>query len=184
MKLKFEIQKDDLFSFYKFSEWYSQEKEDFRFKQRLNFGFISFFLPFTLFIFSDQNFNFLFFIGLLFFAFGFYIAKPFMILRIRRAFKKFLKGKKNHELTGETTMEFNKDNIQWFDETSEGEASINEIDKILADRHNYYIYLCNLSALVIPKRIFKTEDNAQEFEDWINDIRSKSSSIKPFRYFE
>ncbi|TXE12193.1 YcxB family protein [Algoriphagus aquimarinus] len=184
MKLKFEIQKDDLFSFYKFSEWYSPEKEDFRFKQRLNFGFILFFLPFTLFIFSDQNFNLLFFIGLPFFGFGFFIAKPLMTLKLKSTFEKFLKNSKNQGLTGEKTLEFSADHIQWFDLNSEGKFSINEIDKFLDDRYNYYIYLCNLSALIIPKRIFTTEYKVQEFEDWLNDTRSKSSSIKPFRYFE
>ncbi|WP_191321975.1 YcxB family protein [Algoriphagus aquimarinus] len=107
-----------------------------------------------------------------------------MTLKLKSTFEKFLKNSKNQGLTGEKTLEFSADHIQWFDLNSEGKFSINEIDKFLDDRYNYYIYLCNLSALIIPKRIFTTEYKVQEFEDWLNDTRSKSSSIKPFRYFE
>tara|TARA_R110002020_G_scaffold167080_1_gene355299 strand:+ start:2525 stop:3124 length:600 start_codon:yes stop_codon:yes gene_type:complete len=184
MKLKFDIQNDDLIYFYKFSEWYSPEKEDFRFKQKLNFGFISFFLPFTTLLFSDQNFNLLFFIGLGFFAIGFFLAKPFMLLRIKKAIKKTVNGNKYHDFIGETKIEFNDDHIQWFDQNSEGKVSINEIDRILSGQYGYYIYLCNLSALIVPKRVFKKEPDLQEFEAWIIRTRSNSSSIKPYHHFE
>ncbi|MDR7129219.1 hypothetical protein J2X69_001554 [Algoriphagus sp. 4150] len=184
MKLKFEVNKGDVHEFYKFNGWYSPEKEDFRFKQRINFGFISFLLPFTSFIFSDQSFNHIFLIGLVFLAFGFFLTRPLMILVIKNNVEKFLKNEKNQEVIGERSMTFNKDKIQWSGLNSEGEVSINEIDMILDDRHNYYIYSSNLSALILPKRIFKPEYSAREFEDWLNETRSNSSSIKPSRRYE
>ncbi|MEB2774459.1 YcxB family protein [Algoriphagus sp. D3-2-R+10] len=107
-----------------------------------------------------------------------------MILIIKSKVEKFLKNEKNEKVIGETIMAFNEDNIQWSGRNSEGEVSINEIDKILDDRHSFYIYLSNLSALIVPKRILKPEYYAREFEDWINDTRSNSTSIKPYRLFE
>lgn len=184
MKLKFEMHKSDLYEFYKFNEWYSPDKEFFRFRKRLHFGTLLFLLPFVSFIFSEPIFRNLFFISLGLFASGFFLTKYFMIFKIEKWVDKFLENRKNHDLIGERTMEFNEDNIQWSNLITEGKFSINQIEKILDDRHNYYIYLSSFSALFIPKRIFKTKYSALEFEDWINFTRSTSSSIKPFRRFE
>lgn len=172
MRLDFEVKEYDLYEFYKFHEWYSPDKRTFRLKRRAYLGTIMFLFPFGFFAFTGESFSEpifwnLFIFGLFLFAIGFFMAKQSATSRIEKWVDKFLKDGKNQDLVGQRVMEFNEDGIECRSQNSDSRVNIKMIEKIRWDEQYYFIYLTTISAYVIPKRIFKNQDDKKEFEMWI-----------------
>lgn len=105
------------------------------------------------------------------------MAKQSVTSRIEKWVDTFLKEGKNQDLIGPRTMEFNEDGIECRSPNSDSKINIKMIEKIRQDEQYYFIYLTTISAYVIPKRIFKSEDDKKNFEKWIEETITNKKYI-------
>jgi len=172
MKIELTQKRDDLVSFYQFDRWYSDERKKYRIKTRLTWGAITT-IPFWLIIINADSgkvtspFGLVIF-GLFFFSLGFIGVKQTILSSMRSVADKIANDKNNNELMGPITLEFTADKINWTSEWGRGQREIKTITKVKTDDKYYYLYNTSFSAYVIPKTIFKTDDEVREFEDVLN----------------
>lgn len=173
MRLEFELKQHDLNEFYKFNDWYSPEKRQFRLKRRFLHGTIMFLLPYGLLLMSDANFSLSLVLNISVFAFflfavGYLGARSVITTKVEKWVDKFLKEGKNKDLIGLRTMEFKDKEIECRSLNSDSRIKIEMIEKIREDENYYFIYLTTISAYVIPKRTLDTEETKKQFRTWLD----------------
>jgi hypothetical protein len=99
-----------------------------------------------------------------FFAIGFFVVKPLVLDKMRRIAKKMVNDNLNKDLFQTIIFEFTADGVTWTSDSSHGHSDIKSIKKVRDDKDYFYLYSSSLSAHVIPKRIFSTENELKGFE--------------------
>ena len=175
MKIELTQTKDDLVSFYQFHRWYSDEKRNYRIKARLTWGSITT-IPFLLTILNSDNGRVtsvagLVLFGLFFFSLGFIGVKQTILSSMRNVANRIANDENNNELMGPKTLEFTADKINWTSKWGHGQSGTETIKKVKTDGKYYYLYNTSFSAYVIPRTIFKTDDEVKEFENVLKSYR-------------
>jgi hypothetical protein len=179
MKIDLNQTKDDLVSFYQFDRWYSDDKKNYRLKTRLIWGTVTT-IPFWLIVLNADSDDIssimgLIILGLFFFFIGFFGVKYAVLSNLRDLANKIANDKDNNELMGLKSMEFTTDRISWASQFGQGQCAIETIKKVKSDSKYYYLYNTSLSAYVIPKKTFQTDNEKREFEDIIKSYSNSTN---------
>ena len=78
-----------------------------------------------------------------------------------------IKEKDNEGFFGTHTLEIENDTIKISDETGEKIISILSLKDIIEDEKYIILYLNSLSAIIVPKRVFKNQDEKVKFRSLV-----------------
>jgi hypothetical protein len=104
-----------------------------------------------------------------------YYQAPFGIMN--RAKKMVVKDENSHILQ-ETELEINQDGILTTDKDSRVHQKWNSIVRYAVTKESFYLYTNSIQAIVIPKRLFSSQKDIEEFDKFLTSKISISSSFR------
>ncbi|WP_315078613.1 YcxB family protein [uncultured Clostridium sp.] len=107
---------------------------------------------------------------LIYFAWVYFFEKSF-IKTTRKRIKKILSEGKNKGLLGKRTFELNHNCIKDSNEYSTQIVNINALEKIFITDEYVFFYISSISAFIVPLRIFESNEEKEEFKNYVNSIK-------------
>lgn len=164
--LQFSLSKDDYTNYYLHALWNAPAKKIVRrkyFMRQLlvNAGIIGIFLYLKMFSFVDPSYLYLFF-GCMILSFGFNIFNQKN--NLQKQAKKFANNDQNASIFLLTTHQFSSTGIQLKDDVSDTFLQWKAIVKKEETNTYYYLFTNSVQALIIPKNVFNSADDIQQFE--------------------
>ena len=169
MNLQINQKPEDIFHFYRFHFWYSPDLKIYRLKYKV--GFVCFFLlmPLVFFYFSYEKIpsaalilN-LIIVGLLLAGLGVYLAKELAMNHIGKVAEKAVQDARN-DLINTINMIFREESVLIKTQNIERSINYSAVQKAMQDKDYYFIYIDSLSALIIPKKAFSSNEERLTFE--------------------
>ena len=161
IKLSFELQRENYMNFNKFHYKKTQLK-----KTLITGGLVLIILQVAL------NLNKFDLIATIISSIIFNAIYFFLISRSLNNTKKIPKD--DGSILGRKEIEFSDTGIAYMDKNSSGNFNWSAIKSLQSDTTEFYLYTDANMAIVIPKRIFNSDTEIVEFEEYINDKKNNS----------
>lgn len=172
MKIAFDLTKEDLIKFYGYVWWFCPEKKLFRIKAKLRPGIIMVIL-FLLFLSFSGQINKLPIINIMIFSI-FILFIPFLniersvLLRLEKNLDVLLKDPKNKNLLGNRILEFDEENFYESLDDVKITYKYSIIQKVEYYENTYFLFVNNISAIIIPNTAFNNDLELNKFKEIIN----------------
>jgi len=165
MVFSYQFTEDDYFEFWYYSTWQGSWNN----KKRRNYYFrVIFFTALTIaFLLYTLKNSYKSDILITFFILGaLYVCFLFLMVKnnFREAVKKIYTNPYNSNFFCKTELSFDETGITMKNEFSETRYTWHAIVKKSSTHKHYFLYLSQMTALIIPKRIFKSEAEKESFE--------------------
>ncbi|MBN1046063.1 YcxB family protein [Clostridium botulinum] len=89
----------------------------------------------------------------------------------RKRIKKVLSEGKNKGLLGKRTFEINDNYIKDSNKYRTQIVNINALEKIFITDEYVFFYISSISAFIVPLRIFESNEEKEEFKNYVNSIK-------------
>lgn len=185
---KYSLTEDDFAEFNAYTTWYAPWQKKSRFNYMLRFALYSI-LSYSatiiilrqLDVSAKSNFSFLISLSvvilILFGFFSFYQA-PFSI---KNKARKFINKEENKHILNETDLEITDDGIISSDKESQVQLKWGSITKYVVTKEYFYLYTNSVQAQVIPKKLFSSQQEINEFDKFLTEKIPLSSSFRSMR---
>ncbi len=181
MDIEYERTMDDLIEFHLFHYAHSGSIRRQTLTWRVVMAFLTALLPFgIIFLLYRQVTPLLFLLSLLGGALIFFIYPYLDQKSITGRLKKMLSEGNNQAILGHQAMSLSPEGI--FSKSQTGESKLNwaSIDKVVQSEKYIFLYISSTNAIVIPTRVFATENQRQEFMSYVTvHVEQKSENGQP-----
>ena len=163
--LSYQLTQDDYYEFYYYTSW----KAAWNKKKRLSYFIQSFFVGLIIItagVYAFERKNLTSIISSVWIFFAIYIILLLIMMKdgYRRAARKIYEDPKNANLFLTNEISFNEGGILSKNKVFDGNTSWGAIANSVNTSKHYFLYFSELSAFIIPKRVFKTIQEKESFE--------------------
>lgn len=181
---RYSLTADDFAEYNAYTSWHAPWQKKAKLKYLTNTGFYFFISMVATVIIIDKiksdktNFKVLLIVGIviaLIFTYFSYYQVPY---RVKNKARKFLVKEENSHILNETDIEISEDGIINTNKESRVHQKWSSITRYAITREYFFLYTNSIQAQIIPKRLFTSQKEIDEFDKFLTEKISLSSSFR------
>ncbi|HMK26596.1 MAG TPA: YcxB family protein [Chitinophagaceae bacterium] len=182
---RYSLTTDDFAEYSAYTSWYAPWQKKVRIKFIVNVALISLvFMPAGIIVsryirnakhHNNEGLGIIVLVALIFLLLFAYYQEPF---RIKNKVRKFLDKDENSNILTERNLEINDKEIVFTDDTERSFRKWDSITRNAVTKEYFYLYTNSVQGYIIPKRLFSSQREIDEFDKFLTEKIPLASSFR------